>query len=99
MIDYSKIKPNTLVYGLYKTTHPCNYRSVALNCFFLNPIDALELKEYLVDRGEFAYYTSLDSTYGQIFQGGITYNGAKPILYENVRDYFAHSMGSDGKDM
>jgi hypothetical protein len=99
MIDKNNIKPNTKVYGLYKTTHSCNYKRVALNCFFLNPIDALELKEYLVDRGEFAYYTSLDSTYGQIFQGGITYNGAKPILYESIREYFEKSMENDGKDM
>lgn len=99
MIDKNNIKPNTKVYGLYKTTHSCNYKRVALNCFFLNPIDALELKEYLVDRGEFAYYTTLKSTYGQIFQDAIAHNGANPVLFENLKDYFAHSMESDGKDM
>jgi len=89
MTDKNKINSETAVYGLYKTTFGYDYKKVALNTFFLNAIDALELKEHLLESGSHAFYSTLKSTYGRIFEGGISYSGALPRLFENIDEYFA----------
>ena len=45
MKNSSTLNSYTKVYGIYKSTHPCNFKKIALTCFFLNEFDAGEVIE------------------------------------------------------
>lgn len=99
MSNNQKINSYTRVYGIFKTTHACNYRRMALNCFFLNHVDVTELMEDLREKDENAVYSTLSSTYGQIFEGGISHDGARPMLFKNLDEYYAYLSRDDEKQL
>ena len=37
-----------------------------------------------------AFYHIFRSTYGEIFQGGIPYNGPSPKLFKNLNEYYTY---------
>ena len=99
MADNQKINSYTRVYGIFKTTHRCNFRKMAMSCFFLNELDAGEVAEDLQDKDNNAFYHILRSTYGQIFEGGISHDGANPRLFKSLEEYYAYISRDSEKQL
>ena len=90
MANNRTINSNTPVYGIYKTTHVWNFKKIALSCFFLNEYDAGEVIEDQKQVDENSFYHILRATYGQIFEGGVSYDGARPRLFKNLDEYYSY---------
>lgn len=99
MKNTSELNYYTKVYGIYKSTHPCNFKKMALTCFFLNEFDAGEIVEDMQQKDNNAFYHIFRSTYGEIFQGGISYVGPSPKLFENLNEYYGFLNIDDEKQL
>ncbi|MBO5394307.1 MAG: hypothetical protein J6A28_00160 [Clostridia bacterium] len=99
MANNKIINSNTPVYGIYKTTHVWNFKKVALSCFFLNKYAAGEVLEDQKQLDSNSFYHILRSTYGQIFEGGISYDGRKPMLFKDLDDYYSYLSRDNEKQL